>query len=117
MARSEGDWYGVRCIFRWDKWDGAPFEERITLWQAESADAAIELAEAEAEEYATEHGLTYLGLAQCYSMEPEEPGHAVEVFSLLRDSDLPNGEYLSTFFDTGREHSTEAPADDEGDGD
>ena len=50
MARSEGDWFGVRCIFRWDKWDGAPFEERITLWQTESMRAAVELAEVEAQE-------------------------------------------------------------------
>ncbi len=32
--------------------DGAPFEERITPWRAESLEGAIELAEAEAEEYA-----------------------------------------------------------------
>jgi hypothetical protein len=31
-------------------------------------------------------------------------GSGVEVFSLIRDSDLPPKEYLDQFFDTGTEH-------------
>src|SRR5262245_1341209 len=99
------DWYSVRCVFRWTGWEGEPFEERITLWQAESLSDALERAEAEAAEYAKDNGVTYAGLAQGYQMTPgETPGHGIEVFSLLRDSDLPPEEYLTTFFDTGQEH-------------
>ncbi|MEU9944059.1 hypothetical protein [Streptomyces lavendulae] len=43
------DWYGVRCAFEWTTRDGRSYEERITLWQAASADEAIAVAEAEAE--------------------------------------------------------------------
>lgn len=31
-------------------------------------------------------------------------GHGVEVFSLMRDSDLASEDYISRFFDTGAEH-------------
>lgn len=100
------DWCSVRCVFRWTGWEGEPFEERITLWQADSLSHAIELAEAEAGEYARENGLHYVGLAQAYLL-PAGPGSGVEVFSLLRDSDLPPDDYLTTFFDTGREHQSD----------
>ena len=58
------EWDAVRCVFRtqgkkpWGPTDLKPgtssYEERVTLWRATSAGAAIELAEAEALEY-TEH--------------------------------------------------------------
>ena len=32
------------------------------------------------------------------------PAHGAEVFSLMRDSDQAPADYLSSFFDTGREH-------------
>jgi hypothetical protein len=97
-------WFGVRCIFRFDPsehGDASLFEERVTIWQAESFDEAIELAEAEAEEYA--RGLcTYLGLAQAYELV-EGPGHGQEVFSLMRESFLGDDDYLEAFFTTGSE--------------
>jgi hypothetical protein len=43
-------WYSVRCLFH-DQ-DRALYEQRITLWQAESFEHAIEQAEREANEYA-----------------------------------------------------------------
>ena len=101
---SASGWYGVRCVFRWDH--GGCYEERITLWRAGSFDEAIELAEAEANAYAQDledYPLTYVEFAQAYKLS-DVPGHGAEVFSLPRDSDLEAQEYLSTFFDTGREH-------------
>ena len=98
-------WFAVRCVFQWETWEGAPFEERITLWRADSLDAAIETAEREARAYADENDVTYLSFAQAYALGDEgeiRPG--AEVFSLLRDSALPPEQYLDTFFDTGREH-------------
>jgi pentatricopeptide repeat protein len=41
-------------------------------------------------------------LAQGYAMV-DEPEHAAEVFSLMRDSDLATDAYLDRFFDTGDE--------------
>jgi hypothetical protein len=84
---------------------GKTFEERITLWLADSADEAIERAEAEAEQHAAEIDdapSTYLGLAQSFHLF-DAPADGTEVFSLLRDSELPADEYLSTFFATGSE--------------
>lgn len=101
-------WYAVRCVFRFSEPQyvaGYPFEERITLWRATSADQAIERAEAEALEYAEnldESTETYLGLAQSYKLA-DEPGDGAEVFSLIRMSRLEPSKYLDTFFDTGTE--------------
>ena len=81
------------------------YEERVTLWQADSADAAIALAEAEAEEYASTLNLTFLGLTQSYKMF-DELGAGSEVFSLVRSAVLGPTEYLNQFFDTGRENQT-----------
>lgn len=99
-------WYSVRCVF---KHGDAMFEERITVWRANDADHAIQLAEEEAAHYDEEitdspHPTTYVGLAQCFELydEPGIPG--AEVFSLIRDSDLTADDYLHRYFDTGDEH-------------
>ena len=105
----EPSWYAVRCVFRsaWTQTtEGVTpeeqlYEERITLWQATSLEEAIALAEAEALEYAGEMD-EYLEIAQAYQLY-DEPGHGVEVFSLMRTSRLEPDEYLDTFFDTGDE--------------
>lgn len=100
----DSQWYTVRCVFQSDSDDGFAYEERVTVWQAESFDQAISLAEAEAAEYAEHFHLKYVGLAQAYLLvDPGPPTSGVEVFSLVRDSDLAPKEYLDRFFDTGRE--------------
>ncbi|MFD8637165.1 hypothetical protein [Streptomyces sp. NPDC059533] len=97
------DWYGVRCVFEWTTRDGGrSYEERITLWQAASADEAIALAEAEAETYAADNGFGYPGFAQSYRLGGT-PVSGAEVFSLFRDSALEPNAYLDAFFDTGTE--------------
>jgi len=109
MAEDGLDWFGVRCVFAWTGWDGRPFEERITLWRARSLDHAIELAEQEATEYADLNGYEALGLTQAYAVTAgTEIISGTEVFSLLRGSDLAPEDYLSAFFDTGREHTQES---------
>lgn len=99
--------YSTRCLFEWAPRDGQKkahlYEERITLWQAESADDAIEMAEREAQTYASENS-TYLGVCQSYWLVDPLAGSGVEVFSLLRESDLEPSEYIDTFFETGDEH-------------
>lgn len=106
----DGQRYAVRCIFRHrfleelESAHAPVYGERITLWRADSADHAIELAEHEAAGYLAlmEAGDEYLGLAQAYRLA-EEPGHGSEVFSLLRESELDHDAYLDAFFDTGAE--------------
>jgi hypothetical protein len=105
-AREGLQWYVVRCVLRHldevpgsdDNW----YEERLTLWQARTDGEAIQLAEAEAEEYVDDLDDEYLGLAQSYRL-PTEPVHGAEVFSLIRRSSLTPQAYLGAFFATGTE--------------
>lgn len=100
-------WFGVRCLF-WH--DGDSFEERITVWRAESLDHAIEQAEEEAREYCEGLDCKYVGFAQAYGPavnrefdDAEEITPGTEVFSLFRLSEFEPREYLDHFFDTGSE--------------
>jgi hypothetical protein len=79
------------------------YEERITLWHAADIDEAISLAEAEAEEYASD-GERFLGFSQAYRLPEPLSVSGCEVFSLLRGSELSPQEYISQFFSTGTEH-------------
>jgi hypothetical protein len=107
-------WFAVRCVFHTrpgkpgGPQDLAPgehaYEERITLWYATSADEAIELAEQDADGYASAVGSEYTGLAQSYWLE-EDPGQGAVTFSLLRKSHLDADDYIDTFFDTGFEYA------------
>jgi hypothetical protein len=100
--------FSVRCIFRWKPRRGQVrkhlYEERITLWKARDIDEAIAFAEAEAQTYASDSGVEYLGLCQAYALVEEPEATAIEVSSLLRDSDLEPTRYLDAFFATGGEH-------------
>ncbi|NYJ75631.1 hypothetical protein [Allobranchiibius huperziae] len=87
------------------------YEERITLWRATDMDAAIELAKAEALEYAADLDGEYTGLAQANQLSDEmEPGAGV--FSLMRSSGLDTEDYLDHFFDTGTERQQGSPSFD-----
>lgn len=101
-------WFAVRCVFRYRR---GTYEERIVTVLATSAEDAIAKAEDDAAEYAATMRTKYLGLAQSYEL-PDEPSDGAEVFSLLRDSDLPDDAYLDAFFDTGseRQRDVETPA-------
>jgi hypothetical protein len=93
-ARQQGTWFGVRCLFK----GAASYEERTTLWRAPDASTAVRLAEHEALEYAKllDEG-QYAGVAQAYELM-DLPGHGAEVFSLIRDSNLPTPDYLSRYW-------------------
>lgn len=104
-------WFSVRCVFRVgpDPRDQS-YEERLTLWRAESFDQAITLAEAEALGYAAEQtDTTFAGLAQAYRMF-DAPEHGAEIFSLIRDSELTRQAYLTAYFDTGQERQGDVRA-------
>jgi hypothetical protein len=102
---AEAPWTTVRCVFRSVSGDEFVYEERLTLWQADSLDEAITLAEADAHRYATEVDVEYLGLAQAYGL-PGPPASGAEVYSLMRESELSADDYLDRFFDTGRERQS-----------
>lgn len=95
-------WFSVRCLFRLGGGTPIGYEERITLWRAESFEEAIVLAETEADEYARAVDGRYLELAQAYHLD-DVPGHGAEVYSMIRDSTLAPDQYLTAFFDTGAE--------------
>ena len=98
-------WFGVRAVFAFDLGERGvlTYEERLTLWRAESAPAALELAGRDAADYARcLDGCVFTGLLQACEL-PEEPGHGAEVFALMRDSPLPPDKYVAAFFDTGWE--------------
>ena len=99
MGSDAEPWFSVRCILKLED----AFEERITLWLADGFDTAIALAEADAREYAAVVGMEYLGLAQAFHLSESVLQPGVEVFSLIRQSDLEPDAYLSAFFDTGGE--------------
>jgi len=97
-------WYAVRSLFRLADERDSAYEERITLWQAGSADEALERAAAEAAEYAEFAGATYLAeFGQTYHLADAPPRDGAEVFSLVRDSALPPQPYVDRFFATGQE--------------
>ena len=78
------------------------YEERITLWQTDSFEKAIALAESEVEEHARIVGSEYVGLAQACRLA-DQPGHRAEIFSLMRESQLDPDTYVQTYFSTGTE--------------
>jgi hypothetical protein len=100
-------WFGVRCLFRHG---GGHYEERITVWPARTLDDAIQQAEEEAGEYVDGLDCEYVGLAQAYGPvmtraidEARSLEAGIEVFSLIRDSELAPRDYIDRFFDTGAE--------------
>ena len=113
MTETEKTWFGVRCVFvmeenkPWGPTDlregELDYEERVTIWHAASAEEAIELAEQEALDYAADLECEYAGLAQSYAMA-DDLEHGAEVFSLIRRSTLEVDDYVTRFFDTGREN-------------
>ncbi|RDI97150.1 hypothetical protein DVT68_17410 [Dyella solisilvae] len=106
------DSFSVRSIFLWGQRDDQRleylYEERITLWRAETIDAAIEMAEIDARSYIEGSG-EYLGFSQAFALFEPVASSGAEVFSLLRESDLPPRDYLNSFFDTGHEREQISP--------
>ena len=105
-------WFGVRTIYEVLSGEPRLYEERVTVWQAQSLDEAIDLAIAEAYEYVEEAPGTirYLGIAQGYStFLPDGPlASGGEVFSLMRSSELGADAYIDRFFSTGTERESTA---------
>ncbi|TYC18334.1 hypothetical protein FXF65_00755 [Actinomadura syzygii] len=101
---SRAGWYGVRCVFRWVHEGRQVYEENVTVWRAGDFGEAIEKAEAGAFEYAAGCDGQYLEFAQAYFIgEDKVIGEGAEVFSLMRESELGERDYVTRYFDTGDE--------------
>jgi len=105
---SNPEWYAAKTIYKSriveDGKTKTVFEERVVLFRATDCDDAIAKAEAEAEEYCRViSGTEYLGFVDVYTVGVDAIGHGTEVYSLMRDSDLSNKEYLDHFYDDGKE--------------
>ena len=100
-------WFSVRCVFKHPQRAGMSkrhlYEERITVWRADSFEQAIERAERDAQKYARDAECKYLGFAQAYHLRVEQLRSGSEVFSLMRESNLTQAKYLDKHFDTGAE--------------
>ena len=51
--------------------------------------------------------MEFLGYSQAYALFEPVTANGIEVFSLLRESDLDPDNYIDTYFDTGRERAGE----------
>ena len=112
MTFDEGEeqrerWYSARCVFCQERpGQSNLYEERVILINAGSEEQAIRIAEEEAEAYVADNneGWFYTGFLDLFHLFDASVGHKIEVFSLMRTSDLKVRDYLDRYFDTGSEH-------------
>lgn len=90
----------VRCVIQLTERD---YEERITIWRTDDLDDAVAKAQAEARDYAANVGGTAIDFAQSYGSDEDPTEDGAEVFSLIRQSEMPPRQYIDHFFDTGME--------------
>lgn len=99
------EWYSVKGLFRWYiKVDGTTdrIEERVVLFEAESFDHALDLAEAESAQYCTNDEQAN------YSIEPTgwwyaywlgaTPGSGIEVFSRSAQTRLDSQAFIRRYY-------------------
>src|SRR3954464_5598981 len=96
-------WFAVRHVVEHAHPTARLYEERVTLWDASSHEEAIERAEHEVADYAHElGGASPLDLYQSFELLGP-PADGLEVFSLMRHSELAPETYVETFFERGDE--------------
>ncbi len=100
-------WYSVKCLFhhptRKAEDEDFLYEERITVWKANSFYEAHQLAEAEARQYATEAHCVFVTATDSFHLFDEEMKPGVEVYSLMRGSNMQPSVYKATFCLTRRD--------------
>lgn len=103
---SDEPWYGVRLVYQLISDSGNAFEERVLIVRAADFDSAIERAEQISRDDYENESTIYTKYAIAFHVFDENGdalGEGVEVFSLVRHSDLPVKDYLDQFHDTGNE--------------
>lgn len=103
MTGDDRIWFSARTVFEHDQPGDGLFEERIVLLRAADFEEAHTRAEEEATRYAREASCSWTGYVSLFELPDETLADSVEVFSLMRDSELPADEYVEQFFDTGNE--------------
>jgi len=106
--------FSAKCVFRSEfVEDGQPvsvFEERIVFVKGREFDEAFDKAEEEARRYAANNqsekrNTTFLACVGVFIVQdPMEDG--VEVFSMLRESNMPSEDYLKAHYRTDTELDT-----------
>lgn len=99
-------WYGVRMVYRLTGTAANAYEERVLIVRAADFDSAVSRAEQISRDDYENETTTYTGYATAFHIFDENGdtlGEGVEVFSLIRKSELDVNEYLDRFHDTGDE--------------
>lgn len=108
---AQGKWFAVKCLFshqsRSSDADGNLYEERITVWRCAGSEEAFALAEAEAGEYASEEGCSFVRSTDSYHLFEESVNHGSEVWSVMRGSHMDPEMYAQTFCATARDRSSD----------
>lgn len=105
------EWFAAKTVCKHQRVEegGASktlFEERVVLLQAADFEDAIARGEVEAQEYCRGiRDVTYTGYIHVYRLFAGTVGHGTEVFSLMRESELSDKDYLDHFYDDGRERT------------
>jgi Domain of unknown function (DUF4288) len=100
-------WFSAKCIFTHSNVKSEHkfvYEERIVVIRGRKFDDAIRKAEKEAGKYAAAlDGCCYIGYVDVYELFTKQLRSGSEVYSLMRDSNLPKNRYLDRYYDTGKE--------------
>ena len=107
MKKNDLNWYAVKCLFyhptRKKDTEAFLYEERIKLWQANSYDEAYKKAEIEAEIYASEANAVFVTPTDSFMLFDKVLNEGVEVYSIMRGSNLNEKTYRNTFCTTNRD--------------
>jgi hypothetical protein len=112
-------WFAVQCFFVIEAGGitsdrGQMYEERITIWRAESPEEALEKGLEEADRYATDTRFAIERIHYARSVEMfDPPGEGTEVWSVMRDSWLPPKEYVERYVIEGDPHASPFEGEDE----
>lgn len=99
-------WYGVRLLYQLTGTKDLAYEERIVIVRAQDAEAAIAVAEEKSRSSYENSSTRYIGYAMGFNIFDEHGdslGEGVEVFSLIRKSELDAEAYIDRYHDTGNE--------------
>ena len=112
--KNKEPWYSVLCVFshptRVRKAQGNLYEERITLWKAETWNDAYKLAEEEAKEYAKKEDCIFIRACCSYHLFDNnvvDGFQGAEIWSNMRDSHFDADTYINTYCNSGRERDHE----------
>ena len=102
-------WYSVKCLFHHPTRRALDerylYEERITLWKANSIEEAHAKAEAEARRYAAEAACHFVDSTDSFLLEGESLDSGSEVYSIMRGSNFDPDQYQRTFCITDLERA------------